>query len=523
MPPLEPDTPLSSARALKLAELRSLVVSSSLKLHAADVYWTTDHALLRVLSARSDDVIKAVAQYEGIVNFRLQKECYRFLDPTFYTEPESMRRYFGWGFAGVDNDGFPVLVERIGKNDVLSLSESVGTDEFLRWVIFYHECQEKMMREASMATGRDRHKMSVLVDLAGYKLAGPATLSIIFARTRMEEDNYPEIVRRIFLLNVPSLFSTLWGVVSAFMDAGTRSKVQLLGSNYLPTLLKYINASNIPSFLGGQLADERADPQCQSMVAKGGVLPLAFLTGVAADGNGIGEEVKLAAGTTSSIVLCVNAGSTVTWAWGISEKDVTFKVEARPDTSSSKDTSLARAGVIETGNMKTSFYGIHRLPFTQVGDDATWPTTTTTNNEIISVSPVERGKKGKGTWTAPPNLNVDHANSINFYRVRLTWDNTSSWMTSKHLARRVDVLLDGCDHGKGANRAVDIDGELACEREKHRLKIAQWITSNTGVTPNDAIDDGVVKSLSALTVTSSEAVTDEVEPPHQAAAVSVTD
>ena len=58
----------------------------------------------------------------------------------------------------------------------------------------YHETQERMMRAACAALGKDRHKMTVIVDLHGYnmRLASPSTLAVLHKRTRLEEDHYPE-------------------------------------------------------------------------------------------------------------------------------------------------------------------------------------------------------------------------------------------------------------------------------------------------------------------------------------------
>jgi hypothetical protein len=38
-------------------------------------------------------------------------------------------------------------------------------------------------------------------------------------------------VRRIFLINTPALFASIWAVVKKFMDAGTAAKLKILGSN----------------------------------------------------------------------------------------------------------------------------------------------------------------------------------------------------------------------------------------------------------------------------------------------------
>ena len=342
------DVPLTAAQAESLAALRAVAAAALARVHADDAYWRSDHALTRMLGARRFDVDKALAMLEEIVRWRNEVQAWRFLDPGFYKEPEVMRRYFPWGFAGVDRDGFPVLVERIGLTDLLGMHDAVGTDEFLRWVVFYHELQERMMREASAALGKDRHKMTVIVDMRGYnmRLASPATLGVLHKRTRLEEDHFPEVVKRIFLINTPAIFASAWTIVAYFMDEGTRNKVQLLGGDYFSTVSQYVEEKHLPSFLGGALADCRGDAECRSIMAPGGLVPLAFLAGVAADGLGAGEEATVAAGKASELTLRVPAGCELAWHWGTAEKDLTFTVTA---TRCSGATAAVPAGVLDVG------------------------------------------------------------------------------------------------------------------------------------------------------------------------------
>lgn len=270
------DQPLTDAQAAALASLRSRGAAALARVRAPeDSYWASDHALRRVLGARRFDVDKALHMLEEIVRWRNEVQAWRFLDPAFYREPEALRRWFPWGFAGVDKEGFPVLIERIGHADLLGMHDAVGTDEFLRWVIFYHETQERMMRTACAALGKDRHKMTVIVDLRGYnmRLASPSTLAVLNKRTRLEEDHYPEVVKRLFLINTPSLFASVWTVVAYFMDEGTRNKVQLLSDTFLPTMLQFIEPSNVPAFLGGTLTDCRSDAECRSSELPRGAAP----------------------------------------------------------------------------------------------------------------------------------------------------------------------------------------------------------------------------------------------------------
>ncbi len=129
------DAPLTAEQARKVSDLRALVAPSLPALHATDGYWGGEHALRRVLVARGWNVDAAARMHKEIVAFRAARSSWRFLgEPGWYAQPEVMRRYFPWGFAGVDREGFPVLVERIGAIDLIGIHAAVGTEDFLTWV-----------------------------------------------------------------------------------------------------------------------------------------------------------------------------------------------------------------------------------------------------------------------------------------------------------------------------------------------------------------------------------------------------
>jgi hypothetical protein len=68
-----------------------------------------------------------------------------------------------------------------------------------------------------------------------------STLSMVKRRVRVEEDNYPEVVKRVFLINAPSQFATVSTVLKVFVDPGTLEKMRLLGSDFLPTLTQFVD------------------------------------------------------------------------------------------------------------------------------------------------------------------------------------------------------------------------------------------------------------------------------------------
>ena len=105
------------------------------------------------------------------------------------------------------------------------LMESIGEDDFLKWIIFHHERQEdhvraaqvrdatcsglrvdfllarpscSQMKELSVAAGECKVGLTVITDMHGMSLrhASPAIFGLMQKRTRLELDHYPETAKR---------------------------------------------------------------------------------------------------------------------------------------------------------------------------------------------------------------------------------------------------------------------------------------------------------------------------------------
>jgi hypothetical protein len=55
----------------------------------------------------------------------------------------------------------------------------------------------------------------------------------------------------MFIINAPTLFTTIWSVVRSFLDENTVKKISVLGSSYKSYILEEIDPSNLPVEYGG--------------------------------------------------------------------------------------------------------------------------------------------------------------------------------------------------------------------------------------------------------------------------------
>jgi hypothetical protein len=74
------------------------------------------------------------------------------------------------------------------------------------------------------------------------------------AASQLATAHYPETLDRIFVIGAPAFFSTVWGWVKRWFDPITVSKIFILGSHEVKSVLEqYIEPKNIPKKYGGEL------------------------------------------------------------------------------------------------------------------------------------------------------------------------------------------------------------------------------------------------------------------------------
>ncbi|XP_052545708.1 SEC14-like protein 2 isoform X2 [Tympanuchus pallidicinctus] len=92
----------------------------------------------------------------------------------------------------------------------------------------------------------------------------------------MFEENYPESLKRLFIVKAPKIFPVAYNLVKHFLSEDTRKKVMVLGSNWKEVLQKYIDPSQIPVEYGGTLTDPDGNPKCPSKINYGGEVPKQY-------------------------------------------------------------------------------------------------------------------------------------------------------------------------------------------------------------------------------------------------------
>jgi hypothetical protein len=97
-------------------------------------------------------------------------------------------------------------------------------------------------------------------------------LDTVIQLVQLYEANYPELLRRVFVINAPKIFSILYSMVEPFMHERTRSKIQIFSHDsvqWKAALLTDIDPDQLPAMYGGTMTDPDGNPNCITKVING--------------------------------------------------------------------------------------------------------------------------------------------------------------------------------------------------------------------------------------------------------------
>ena len=164
-------------------------------------------------------------------------------------------------FGGLDFYGHQVWAEQLG--DIAAVVDHPVTPEEANKIrLKTMEAVRAAQTRACEARGPRRYKQVYIIDLSQLSLSSLMARSAVRTMTteiiKGANAYYPETLWKLFIVNAPFIFRSVYSIISPFIHPVTKEKIKILGgpSKYLPELLKEgVPKSAVPKFLGGDHPD----------------------------------------------------------------------------------------------------------------------------------------------------------------------------------------------------------------------------------------------------------------------------
>lgn len=218
-----------------------------------------------VITPRYDDIRicrflrreKEVASTESMIRREMKWRETARPDKVFEDFPKSkyfnsLIKYWPGDLHGVDQYGVPFYCERLGQIDLHSLLGVVPAEVLIQYHIWCIERNDRIISEAFQRLGAPVGHVYIM-DLSGLSIRhyNTSAIDILKQIQAIDDNNYPEFLRKVLVINAPTVFSMFWKIAKVVMHKQSAAKFEVMKGEYLNEIKNHINDDNIPRFLGG--------------------------------------------------------------------------------------------------------------------------------------------------------------------------------------------------------------------------------------------------------------------------------
>lgn len=146
-----------------------------------------------------------------------------------------------------------MYIEQLGKVDLNAMNKITTGDRMLtNLAVEYERVADPRLPACSRKSGHLLETCCTIMDLKGVGLGkAPSVYGYLKSASNMSQNYYPERLGKLYVINAPWGFSTIWSVVKGWIDPVTVSKINILGSGYQKELLAQVPAESLPKAFGG--------------------------------------------------------------------------------------------------------------------------------------------------------------------------------------------------------------------------------------------------------------------------------
>ncbi|XP_057372739.1 SEC14-like protein 2 [Daphnia carinata] len=241
---------------------------------------SSDDYVVKWLVARNFDVDQAEKMLRRSLEWRRANRIDEIVEQ--WEPPLVLVKYYPMGIIGNDKQSCPVWIVSFGNADWRGILQSVSKRDYLRYICYMAEKSFKEMRKNSLQTQKPVTYQTFIIDMDGLsmrQMSYKPFREVGIEGIKLSEANYPESLRRVFIINAPKAFTFVFSMVKPFLHQVTLDKISVFGfdkNEWSAALLKEIDADQLPVYYGGTMTDSNGDPKCSSKICLGGEVPPSY-------------------------------------------------------------------------------------------------------------------------------------------------------------------------------------------------------------------------------------------------------
>jgi len=285
--------------------------------------------LYRFLKGWSFDHAKASSSLTNMLTWRKEKKANDVRSKIADLEQDKFPHYDNiikvWPHNikhGSTKNGQPLSFVLAGKVRPDRMVSLLSKDELLEYQMYQCESNAEIVARLSKTTGKVIRNTKVFdLDGLGVHFLNKGFVEYFRALTLVSQNNYPEMLGRIYLINVPWAFQTFWRLITPMLYPQTIAKIQVLGSDWKDKLKEAIDEKYLPPQHGGTCNE------CK----KGCVVMVDPDAGFQKVDIGRRDKFELQ-------IKIESKGAIASWEWRVAHYDVNFSVRFIADSDKKEKT-----------------------------------------------------------------------------------------------------------------------------------------------------------------------------------------